>query len=77
MRYHLDANLKIHRRPVFFTVTMPLLLNDADVYLKAPVAFLNGLFLAKPAASFNRFANGITDSLLVNFFRAGESVLTT
>ena len=77
MRYHLDANLKIHRRPGFFTVTMPLLLNDSDVYLKAPVAFLNGLFLAKPAASFNCTANGITDSLLVNFFRAGESVLTT
>ena len=77
MRYHLDANLKIHRRPGFFTVTMPLLLYDADVYLKAPVAFLNGLFLAKPAASFNCTANGITDSLLVNFFRAGESVLTT
>ncbi len=77
MRCHLDANLKIHRRPGFFTVTMPLLLNDADVYLKAPVAFLNGLFLAKPAASFNCTANGITDSLLVNFFRAGESVLTT
>ena len=77
MRYHLDANLKIHRRPGFFTVTMPLLLNDADVYLKAPVAFLNVLFLAKPAASFNCTANGITDSLLVNFFRAGESALTT
>ena len=72
MRYHLDANLKIYRRPVFFTVTMPLLLNDADVYLKAPVAFLNGLFLAKPAASFNRFANSVTDSKLVNFFRPGK-----
>ena len=34
MRYHLDANLKIYRRSGFFTVTMPLLLNDADVYLK-------------------------------------------
>jgi hypothetical protein len=56
---------------------MPLLLNDADVYLKAPVAFLNGLFLAKPAASFNRFANSVTDSKLVNFFRPGKSVLTT
>ena len=77
MRYHLDANLKIHRRPVFFTVTMPLLLNDADVYLKAPVAFPNGLFLAKPAASFNRFANSVTDSKLVNFFRSGKSVLPT
>ena len=31
----------------------------------------------KSTASINRFANGVTDSKLVNFFRAGESVLTT
>ena len=75
MRCHLDINLKIHCRPELFTVTMPLLLNDADVHHNACVAFINGLLLAKPAASFNCTANGITDSAAASDFMKPNRIL--